>query len=384
MSACMRIGDFQRHIEEPDAAVELHLAGCANCQAAFARVARTDRRVNTLLMSLDSPAAEMPVDVTAALARVACPQARDHVANLLSPDLAEIPWYVSLYRSVHELIRPERLPALHVTSRPVPVKEIWGLYAKDPKSRYLSLAVHAAVFTLLMIGATSPTVRQSVRERFDIVDPALKPFVPQHPSGGGGGGAKELAPVSRGQAPKPALKQFVPPQIVRNTPKLAIEPSIVLPPDAVLPQNNLANWGDPLARLSTLSNGPGSGGGMGTGSNGGLGSGKGSGYDNGEGGGFAGTVYTAGGRISRPLLLSKTDPEYSEEARKARFSGAVTLAIIVDTEGRVRDIRVIKSVGMGLDEKAREAVRQWRFKPGMKDGQPVNVRATVDVTFRLL
>jgi len=83
-------------------------------------------------------------------------------------------------------------------------------------------------------------------------------------------------------------------------------------------------------------------------------------------------------------VLTKVDPEYSEEARKAKYSGTVMLEVIVDMEGRARDIRVSRSLGMGLDEKAVEAVTKWKFKPGMKDGRPVNVRALIEVNFRLL
>ncbi len=212
----------------------------------------------------------------------------------------------------------------------------------------------------------------------------MQPYVPEKASGGGGGGARQPLPVSAGQAPKPAMKQFVPPQIVDRTPKLAMSPAIVLPPDTVLPQNNLPNWGDPLAKLSTLSNGPGGGGGMGNGKGGGLGDGKDSGSGVGVGGGFRDGAYSAGGGVSAPVLVFKTDPEYSEEARKSKYSGSVTLAIVVDTEGRARDIHVTRSLGMGLDEKAMEAVRQWKFKPGLKAGQAVNVRATIEVNFRLL
>jgi protein TonB len=91
-----------------------------------------------------------------------------------------------------------------------------------------------------------------------------------------------------------------------------------------------------------------------------------------------------GGGVSAPAVIYKVDPEYSEEARKAKYSGTVLLSVIVDTEGNARDIRVAKSLGMGLDEKAVEAVMQWRFKPGLKGGQPVNVRAQIEVNFRLL
>jgi len=78
------------------------------------------------------------------------------------------------------------------------------------------------------------------------------------------------------------------------------------------------------------------------------------------------------------------EPEYSDEARKAKYSGTVLLSIVVDERGIPRDIRVVRPLGLGLDEKAIEAVRHWRFRPGMKNGRPVNVRATVEVSFRLL
>ncbi len=95
-------------------------------------------------------------------------------------------------------------------------------------------------------------------------------------------------------------------------------------------------------------------------------------------------VYRVGGGVSQPSVIFKVDPEYAEEARKAKLSGSVMLAVIVDTEGRARDIHVVKALGMGLDEEAIVAVRQWRFRPGMKGAQPVNVRAIVAVNFRIL
>jgi len=222
----------------------------------------------------------------------------------------------------------------------------------------------------------------------ELIDPELKPYIapPQskQAGGGGGGGAREIAPVSKGRAPKPALKQFTPPMIVKEEPKLAMTPTIIAPPDAVLPQVDAPNWGDPLAKLANLSNGPGSGGGMGSGSGGGLGSGKGAGFGPGEGGGVGGGVFRVGGGVSQPAVIYKVDPEYSEEARKAKYSGTVMLSVIVDAEGKARDIHVARSLGMGLDEKAIEAVSKWKFRPGMKDGRPVNVRATIEVNFRLL
>jgi TonB family protein len=85
-----------------------------------------------------------------------------------------------------------------------------------------------------------------------------------------------------------------------------------------------------------------------------------------------------------PVLASQIQPEYSEEARKAKYSGTVILNIEVDPSGRVVDLKVVRSLGMGLDEKAVQAVQQWAFKPGTKDGKPVAVEAQVEVHFALL
>jgi TonB family protein len=88
--------------------------------------------------------------------------------------------------------------------------------------------------------------------------------------------------------------------------------------------------------------------------------------------------------IRPPVLIHKYEPEYSEEARKAKYSGSVVLAVVIDSSGQVTNVKVIKSLGLGLDEKAMEAVRRWRFRPGTKDGQPMVVQTQVEVDFRLL
>lgn len=90
-----------------------------------------------------------------------------------------------------------------------------------------------------------------------------------------------------------------------------------------------------------------------------------------------------GGGVSAPRLIYGPDPEFSEEARKAKYQGTVVLWAIVGVDGRTHEIRVFRSLGMGLDEKAIEAVRQWRFEPGQKDGKAVAVQVGVEVNFRL-
>jgi len=97
-----------------------------------------------------------------------------------------------------------------------------------------------------------------------------------------------------------------------------------------------------------------------------------------------GNVHSVGNGTTAPTVLTRVDPEYSEEARTAKYSGSVQLSIVVGTEGKAQDVKVTKSLGMGLDEKAVEAVQKWVFKPGTYQGVPVNVRALVEINFRLL
>jgi TonB family protein len=90
------------------------------------------------------------------------------------------------------------------------------------------------------------------------------------------------------------------------------------------------------------------------------------------------------GGVSLPVPLYQVEPEYSEEARKAKFQGTVVLEIVIDERGYPTNFKIPNPLGLGLDEKAVEAVRQWRFRPGMKNGKPVAVVARVEVNFRLL
>jgi TonB family protein len=97
-----------------------------------------------------------------------------------------------------------------------------------------------------------------------------------------------------------------------------------------------------------------------------------------------GGVYRIGGDVTAPILTSKVEPKYSEEAQQAKLSGTVLLSIIVRADGFPVDIKVVRPLGMGLDEKAIESVSQWRFRTGLKSGQPVAVWAQVEVNFQLL
>jgi periplasmic protein TonB len=392
--ACLTESELQGYLEESGPTtlrrtVEEHLVTCGPCRVAFDAVVATHQRVNAWMAEL-APMTEEPVDTNAAfhrvMSRIEAGVAVDHLSRLLAPAAVEVPWYASIYRNVHEMIRPEKVAPLVLTSKPIAVKSIWGMYERDKKSNWYSLAIHASVaLMLLTVLSAHDEIEKKIREEVHMLDPNIKPYEPpkkQTAQGGGGGGAKSPTPVTKGQLPKRTLKQFVPPQVVMNEhPKLAVVPSLI---DVPTPKVDINQYGDPLARLGIPSNGPGSGMGMGSGSGGGVGSGNGGGYGPGDGGGVGGGVYRVGGGVSAPSVLFKVDPEYSEEARKAKYSGTVLISLIVDPQGKALNIKVVRSLGLGLDEKAMEAVAKWKFKPGMKDGHPVAVVATIEVNFRLL
>ena len=94
-------------------------------------------------------------------------------------------------------------------------------------------------------------------------------------------------------------------------------------------------------------------------------------------------VYRVGGSVQSPHVIYQPDPEYSDEARKKKRQGVVTLRLVVGTDGLPSDVCVLKAAGSGLDEKAIEAVRAWRFEPGTKEGIPVPILMSVDTAFRL-
>ena len=314
-----------------------------------------------------------------------------HLQHLLAESVEE-PWYKSLFQNIKDTLNPPKLPPLEVTSKPVAVKDIWGLYGRRRESWMMSVAFQTCVVILMFTVLSNKTVQVKMKEAVHLIAPDIAPYMPEAApkpktmQGGGGGGDRSPTPASKGRAPKFAARQFVPPAAVVNNPnpKLLMDPTLIGPPDVQLPNNNMPVWGDPLAKLGPPSNGPGSGGGIGSGSGGGVGSGKGAGFGPGEGGGVGGGVYRVGGGVTAPAVLYKIDPEYSEEARKAKYSGTVVLYIEVDSTGHARNLKVVKGIGLGLDEKAIEAVTKWRFKPGLKDGKPVVVAAHIEVNFRLL
>ncbi|MGB8065549.1 MAG: energy transducer TonB [Candidatus Sulfotelmatobacter sp.] len=313
--------------------------------------------------------------------------------NLLITDKDyEEPLYKSLFRELDEFFFPKKLPPLKLESKPEPVKDIWGFYDYKRGGALGSTGVHVLIVAVIvagtLIGRRVVSAAPAQKVTVTLVDPNdlpdLKPSKTQV-GGGGGGGDRDVLQASKGKLPKFSMQQLTPPVVViRNqNPKLAVEPTVVIPPEVKLASNNMPNLGDPMAHAILPSNGTGAGGGIGSGSGGGVGSGTGPGFGPGEGGGTGGGIFHVGGGVSPPHTIYAPEPEFSEEARKAKYQGVCTLGLIVGTDGRPSNIRVLSSLGMGLDEKAIEAVRTWKFEPAMKDGHPVRVEIAVEVDFHL-
>jgi TonB family protein len=310
---------------------------------------------------------------------------------------AEKSLFASLAAGLRDALFPEKLPPLQTTARPVKVRDIWGEYNYKKKGAFGSTMAHVGIVALLVgvsVWPSHPAAQaQPAQQVTDLVAPDPATYLPVSMKkndtigGGGGGGDRDKLQAPRGRLPRQAMEQFTPPaMVIRNdNPKLPMEPTIVVPPQVKLANNNLPNFGDPKSAIPSgpLSNGTGFGGGIGSGSGGGIGSGEGPGLGPGKGGGVGGGVFKVGGGVSAPRAIFTPDPEYSEEARKAKYQGTVVLWLIVAPDGKPRDMRVTRSLGMGLDQKALEAVRQWKFEPALKDGQPVAVQISVEVNFRL-
>ena len=313
--------------------------------------------------------------------------------NLLMPKGSEQSLWDSLSQNFKDTFFPKKLPPLVLTSKPVPVKDIWGFYNYKKHGATVSTLTHIVVLSAILLGTYylgKKVVAEKQKETITLVAPSMDipPIKPARTQsgGGGGGGDRDKFQAPKGTIPKPAMEQITPPAIVvRNDhPKLAVEPTVVMPPQVKLAMN-APNLGNPTAAIPSgpPSNGTGSGGGIGSGSGGGIGVGTGPGVGEGRGGGIGGGVFRVGGGVSAPKAIYAPDPEYSEEARKAKYQGVCVLSLIVGPDGKPRDIHVARSLGLGLDEKAIEAVNQWKFEPAQKDGKAVAVAISVEVTFRL-
>lgn len=283
--------------------------------------------------------------------------------------------FASLWSSVRDVFFPVKLPPLQLESKPIAVVDRMKV-KRDPTSTAIAVILHGLAILLVIILVANKVKFAAPVKAPLITDVTIPPMAPMKAKAmGGGGGQRGPTPVTKGTPPKFAEQQIVPPKAPPlEPPKINIQPTIEVQKDvkmaSSIPQIGVAN--SPLVGMS-----------MGNGRGTGLGSGSGSGLGPGSGGNTGGGPRRIGGGVSAPVLIFSVEPEFSEEARKAKVAGNVLVNLWVDTNGLPSHVHVIRGVGMGLDEKAVEAVRQYKFKPAMENGRPVLVELNVEVNFQI-
>lgn len=275
-----------------------------------------------------------------------------------------------------------------VSTLPTLLGQGYGSYQTSKRAFAFSYLGNCA-FVMLLVWSSHWVIehRDQIKQQISgTVTGLVLPPGPAPAGGGGGGGDRDKLNATHGVPPKFSNEQLAAPTVVvRNEhPLLSADPTVLGPPQIEL-ASQTSQMGDPLSVVvASLSNGKGSGGGIGDGTGTGVGSGKGPGVGPGHGGGIGGDAYRPGlGGVTAPRTIYAPDPQYSDQARSVKFQGSVLLWLIVGADGLPKDIRIVRAVGLGLDERALETVKTWRFDPGRKDGQPVATQINVEVSFRL-
>ncbi len=285
--------------------------------------------------------------------------------------------WASLWGNLRDVFFPVRLPPLVLESKPIPVVDRMAM-RQDPKATASAVTIYILLGLLFFFWGARKLHDLTVAKQMQVATLFTPPpMAPAKDTMGGGGGQRGPTPVTKGHLPKFADTQITPPKAPPlEQPKIQMpEPTIEVQKDLHMANNNMPNIGMPNSPLFGSS--------MGNGSGSGLGSGNGSGLGPGSGGNYGGGLKRIGGGVSTPVVIYQVEPEFSEEARKAKFMGVVLVNLIVDAHGNPQNVHTLRGVGMGLDEKAVEAVRQYRFKPAMEGGKPVPVELNVEVNFQI-
>lgn len=264
-----------------------------------------------------------------------------------------------------------------------------SLFKKSRQAKVLSFAIHVlAISAILWWGITSHAIVQSqstvVPIKFVLTDPPPLMTVAKAQGGGGGGGEHRVVAPVKAVEPKVVVPHvhLLPPEIATiEHPKLAEAPDqqVNMQVNTKMPIIGMSN----SPQIALKSQGPGANSAFGMGMGGGIGMGQSSGNGPGSGGGYGGGVMSVGGGVSAPEVIHQVQAEFTEQARRANYQGTVSIQLIVDAQGNPQDARVVHHLGMGLDEKALEAVRQYKFRPAMYQGHPVAVQLLIDIDFRL-
>jgi periplasmic protein TonB len=283
-------------------------------------------------------------------------------------------------------------------------RELFAHGAQSQRSTAMPLLVSTslhglALATVLFVASLGFAVADERTELLKDPEPMRMVFLvsPGPGGGGGGGGLKMKTPppkaqrkgVQRVSSPIPArtLPPPMRPQPKPPEPPKPLEAKQLPPVMAPIPTKP-AETQDQEGLLAKApetppSQGSGTGGGVGSGQGTGLGQGDGTGVGDGSGGGYGGGPFRPGSGVEPPRLLREVRADYTDEARRANIEGEVELEIVVRRDGTVGEVRVLRGLRGGLNERAVNAVRQWRFAPGRMKGTPVDVVVQVGVEFRL-
>ena len=295
-----------------------------------------------------------------------------------------------LFVNLRDFFFPEKLPPLELVSAPIAVADPMAV-KRSPASSMLSFLLHAGIFAALVwfvLQAHNHIVPPQKVEVTPVVTPPYLPPVtapaPQSMGGGGGGGFHQPIEANKGHLPPVEKAPINPPELQVDHPKLAVAPAVVMPQQIKLPDNTMPNLGmTQSTQVVMKSQGSGSGSGFGQGGGGGIGAGDGGGIGSGTVGGYGGGVMTVGGGVTAPVVIHRVEPEFTDQARRVKFQGVASIGLIVDAQGNPEDVHVVHPLGMGLDQKAVEAVRQYKFKPAMFQGRPVPVQLVIEVDFHM-
>lgn len=250
----------------------------------------------------------------------------------------------------------------------------------------VSLGIHGALFGLAIWVAMHPAVQNMTGFVENYSKEIVWLDVPGPGGGGGGGGNEKAEPIKKVEL-KGKDKITVPVQkpaaVEEKPPENPIQNLTI--PAQTLAAADLAQAGAMEGIPDSASLGLGRGGGAGTGQGTGIGPGQGSGLGPGWGGGTGGGAYRPGNGVATPILLQEVKPQYTAQAMRAKIQGEVLLECVVQPDGTVGNIRVARSLDstFGLDQEAIKAARQWRFRPGTRQGQPVPVLVTIAIAFTL-
>jgi protein TonB len=338
---------------------------------------REDGSLSSVQMRATTPAATMdkdsPMPDTNSQAAAASAAGGVELNVAFGIAVEEKPIWVELYQSICDVFFPPHLPPLELTSTPIPVPDRLAV-KPNPWAYGIATGLNLGVLGILLFLGVKTIIKVVTTPKLDVTTVDIPPpfkAPKMDVAAGGGGGSPDKIEAIKGKIPPRMQPLEITPKIESPVPSIDVQKDIIIPDNPTLPNFGMSNSAN--VKLGSLGNGSGMG----------VGNGHGNGYGDGTGGNIGGGLERIGGGVSAPVPLIQPEAEFSDEARRAKYQGVCIITLIVDKNGNPQNPRVTRALGMGLDEKALEAVMKYKFKPAMKGKTPVAVMISVEVNFRL-